>query len=187
KDVFGVRKIRVFTGAPASADSTAENWDRAFDGLARLARMYDGTGVTFAIETHSDQLADTPESCARLMEELDEPSIRVNYQNMKGDPSDELDLIYPWVSHVHVNRTQKWADKVEAVIRALQMRGYDGTVTMEFCTDSLPAEEEEFDRAKAIAGMKADIAFMRSIIVCVDPCEKWYCVPCLPPPSRIRG
>lgn len=165
KDVFGCRKIRVFTGAPASADATEENWERALNGLARLARMYDGTGVTFVIETHGDQLADTPESSQRLMEELDEPSVRLNYQKMGGEPSDELDLLYPWVSHVHVSRATRFAEKAEEVIKALTMRGYDGTVTVEFCTDSLPDELEEFDRALALAGMKADIEFLRALVV----------------------
>lgn len=165
KDVFSCSKIRVFTGAPASADATEENWERALNGLARLARMYDGTGVTFVVETHGDQLADTPESSQRLMEELDEPSVRINYQKMGGEPSDELDLLYPWVSHVHVSRATRFAEKAEEVVKALTMRGYDGTVTVEFCTDSLPDETAGFDRARALAGMKADIEFLRALVV----------------------
>jgi len=165
KDVFGCSKIRVFTGAPASAEATEENWERALNGLARLARMYDGTGVTFVVETHRNQLADTPESCQRLMEDLDEPAVRLNYQAMTGAPSDELEMIYPWVSHVHVSRATRFGEKAEAVMKALAMRGYDGTVTVEFCTDSLPEETEEFDRARAIAGMKADIEFLRALVV----------------------
>jgi sugar phosphate isomerase/epimerase len=164
KDVFGARRIRVFSGAPASAEATAENWERAVNGLGRLARMYDGSGVTFVIETHGQQLADTPKSSARLMEELEEPTIRLNYQSMRGEPSEELDVIYPWVAHVHVSPTSKYADNVEGIIRALAMRGYDGTVTVEFCTDSLPAENEEFDREKAIAGMRADIRRLRKVV-----------------------
>lgn len=165
KDVFDCSKIRVFTGAPASADATEENWERALNGLARLARMYDGTGVTFVVETHGDQLADTPETCQRLMGELDEPSIRVNYQKMLGDPSDELDMLYPWVAHVHVSPVARFAENAESIVKALVMRGYDGTVTVEFCTDSLPDEPEEFDRARTIAGMKADIESLRALVV----------------------
>jgi len=164
KDVFGCSKIRVFTGAPASAEATEENWERALNGLARLARMYNGTGVTFVVETHRNQLADTPESCRRLMENLDEPAVRLNYQAMTGAPADELESIYPWVSHVHVSRATRFGEKAEEVMKALAMRGYDGTVTVEFCTDSLPEETGEFDRARAIAGMKADIEFLRSLV-----------------------
>ncbi len=163
KDIFNCNRIRVFTGAPASAEATEQNWQRALKGMNELARMYDGTGVTFVVETHGDQLADTPESCRRLMEELDEPSVRLNYQQMGGAPSDELDLIYPWVSHVHVSRTSRFPEKAEAVIKELVLRGYDGTVTVEFCTDSLPGENEQFDLDRAIAGMTADIKLLRAL------------------------
>lgn len=163
KDVFGSHKIRAFVGAPGSAEATAENWERAINGLGRLARMYDGTGVTFVVETHGNQLPDTPESCVRLMQDLDEPSVRLNYQNMGRAAARELEVVYPWVSHVHVSPSSNFKDTVEETIRELVVRGYDGTVTVEFCTDSLPAEGEEFDRAKAIAGMRGDIKRLRSI------------------------
>lgn len=163
KDVFGCDMLRVFSGAPASAESTPLNWERAINGLGRLARMYEGTGVTFVIETHSQQLADTPQSSRRLMEELDEPTVRLNYQNMQGDPVEELDAVYPWVSHCHVNTVKQWSSTVEAVMGELTRRGYNGAVTCEFCTDSLPGENEQFDRAKAIDGMRADIALFRSL------------------------
>lgn len=163
KDVFGCGMLRVFSGAPASAEATEENWERAINGLGRLARMYEGSGVTFVIETHSQQLADTPRSSRRLMEALDEPTVRLNYQNMQGDAGEELDAVYPWVSHCHLNTVKQWTSTVEAVMGELTRRGYKGAVTCEFCTDSLPGENEEFDRVKAINGMRADIAHLRSL------------------------
>jgi len=162
KDVFECRLIRVFVGGVGSAEATGEHWERALDGLSRLARMYEGSGVTFVVETHSNQLPDSPESCLKLMKELGEGSIRLNYQNMDGPAADELGRLYEWVSHCHVSRTQKWQDRSADVVRELAKRGYDGTVTVEFCTNSLPGEDEEFDRAKAIEGMKGDIACLRS-------------------------
>ncbi|MCD6405602.1 MAG: sugar phosphate isomerase/epimerase [Planctomycetes bacterium] len=163
KDVFGSRTIRVFVGAPGSAEAAPDNWERAINGLGRLARMYDSAGVTFVVETHNHQLPDTPRSCVRLMNELNEPSIRINYQNMGGAPAEELDVVFPWVSHVHVSPHPKFAKTADEVIADLVGRGYDSTMTVEFCTDSLPEEGREFDRAKAIAGMRADIEHLRSI------------------------
>ena len=58
---------------------------------------------------------------------------------------------------------RKWRDTTEPMMAELIRRGYDGTVTCEFCTDSLPADDEQFDRAKALAGMKADIAWLRKL------------------------
>jgi|GEM_PF-3141832 len=164
KDRFWARKIRVFVGAPASAQATEDNWARAIGGLRQLAKIYGGSGVTFVIETHADQLADTVKSTVRLMKELDEPSILVNYQNMGGEPAAELDAVFQWVAHAHVSYTQKWKSNADEVVRELAKRGYSGTLTVEFCTDSLPGEGQSFDRAKAIAGMKRDVAHVRTLL-----------------------
>jgi sugar phosphate isomerase/epimerase len=163
KDKFASRKIRAFVGAPASAQATEENWSRAFSGLRRLAKMYKGTGVTFVVETHPDQLPDTVPSCVKLMKELGEPSILLNYQAMSEDVKAELDVLYQWVAHVHVSFARKWSSAAESTIRELVRRGYAGTVTVEFCTDSLPEEGQQFDRAKAIAGMRKDVAFLKKL------------------------
>ena len=162
-DIFGAKKIRVFAGGPASKDATKKNWTRAADGLTRLARMYDDSGVMFVIETHADQLPDTVETAARLMKEVDEPFIRLNFQTMKGDPEAEVNALYKWIEHVHVSPAARFNDPTEGVMKALVKRGYNGTITVEFCTDSLPAEGETFDRAKAIAGMKKDVACVKRL------------------------
>ena len=162
-DLFGSRKVRVFVGAPASDKATEENWTRAKKGLARLAKTYKGSGVTFVVETHADQLADTPETCERLMRELAQAPIMINYQDMHSG-RDEVGMLYKWVRHVHVSFIRDWGKTVEKTIRDLKAHGYDGTVTVEFCTDSVPPEGVKFERAKAIAGMKRDIAYIRSLV-----------------------
>lgn len=163
KDIFEAKKIRVFAGAPGSAEATQKNWSRAIKGLHELARMYEGSGVTFVIETHGEQLPDTVASSKRLMEELDEPSILLNYQYMKGKVGEEIDGLFEWIAHVHVSFAERYPNVGEETVRHLARRGYAGTVTVEFCTDSLPPEGKEFSRAKAIAGMKRDIALLRAI------------------------
>lgn len=160
-DLFGARKIRVFAGGPGSAEATDENWRRAVAGMKRLAKMYKGTGVTFVIETHDSQLPDTPDTAARLVRELDEPSILLNYQHMKGDALKEMVAIWRWIAHVHLSFVKDWGAVNEAIVRELVRRGYKGAITVEFCTDSLPQEGQVFDRAKAFAGMKANIDAIR--------------------------
>jgi sugar phosphate isomerase/epimerase len=163
KDLFQAKKIRVFTGAPGSATATEENWKRAVKGMRRLARMYDGTGVTFVVETHPDQLPDTVATALRLMKELEEPSILLNYQAIGEGVSAELDVLYQWVAHAHVSFARDWHKTAESTVRELARRGYAGTVTVEFCTDSLPPEGVKFDRAKALAGMKRDVALLKKL------------------------
>jgi sugar phosphate isomerase/epimerase len=160
-DLFGARAIRVFAGGPASASATDENWKRAISGMKRLAKMYKGTGVTFVVETHADQLPDTPDSAARLMKELAEPSILINYQHMKGDALKEMATLWRWIAHVHVSFVKDWGAVNETIVRELVKRGFNGAITVEFCTDSLPEEGQAFDRAKAMAGMKSNIASIR--------------------------
>lgn len=164
KDIFKTSRIRVFAGGVASAQAAEEHWSRCVVGLKSLARMYDGTGTTFVIETHDNQLVDTPATCLRLMKALGEPSILLNYQYMMTDVKTELNTIYRWAAHCHISRGDKWPPKSEDVVKELARRGYDKAITVEFCTDSLPAEGQEFDRAKAFAGMKQDIALVRSLV-----------------------
>jgi len=164
KDMFQASKIRVFTGAPGSAAATDENWKRAVTGMRSLARMYKGTGVTFVVETHPDQLPDTVPTAVRLMKELEEPSILLNYQAIGADVSAELDVLYQWIAHAHVSFARDWHKTAEATVRELARRGYAGTVTVEFCTDSLPPEGVAFDRAKALAGMKRDVALLKTLV-----------------------
>ncbi len=164
KDKFDASKIRVFAGAPGSAEATEENWSRAISGMRRLARLYEGSGVTFVIETHDHQLPDTVESALRLVKELEEPSILLNYQIMGGDTAAELDAVYEWIAHAHVNFASRWTQTAEKTVSELVKRGYCGTVTVEFCTDSLPEEGVAFDLKKAIAGMKRDVAALRALL-----------------------
>ena len=164
KDKFEAKKIRVFAGGPGSAAATEDNWARAIAGMRRLARIYEGSGVTFVVETHPDQLSDTVATSARLIRELDEPSILLNYQNMGQEPAEELDELFQWIAHVHVSFAQRWKSNADEVLKELLKRGYGGTVTVEFCTDSLPEEGRKFDRAAAIAGMTRDVAHLKSLL-----------------------
>jgi len=163
-NVFGAKKMRIFAGGGASAEAKPEHWSRAIAGMKELAKMYAGTGMMFVIETHDSQLADTPETAVRLVKEVNDPSIRLNYQYMRGDIKKELDTVWPYVEHVHMSFAARYNSRDDEVMKELVKRGYDKTITLEFCTDSLPKEGETFSRAKAIAGMKKDIALLRSLM-----------------------
>jgi sugar phosphate isomerase/epimerase len=162
-DIFDCRKVRIFVGGPGSAEAKQEHWDRAVKGLKELVHMFHGTGAVFVCETHPDNLNDTVATSLKLMTVVNERAIRLNYQNMKGDPKGELNVLYRYVEHVHTSFVARMKSNDEEVMKELVRRGYDKTLTVEFCTDSLPAEGETFDRAKAIAGMKQDIALLKSL------------------------
>jgi len=165
--LFGFRLVRIFAGAPASAQATEDHWRRAVGGLKRLAALLKGSGLTCAIETHSEQLADTVPGVTRLVTEAADKCIMINYQAMANDPAkvpSELDPIFKWVVHSHVSLARDWNKCAEVTVSELARRGYNGPVTVEFCTGSLPPEGEAFSRPKAIEGMKRNIADLRKVL-----------------------
>ena len=164
KDIFGTKKMRIFAGGLGVGRGQAGALGPRVAGMKEFAKMYAGTGMMFVIETHDQQLPDTPETAVRLVKEVDDPSIRLNYQYMRTDIKKELDMTWPYIEHVHMSFASRFNSRDDEVMKELVKRGYDKTITVEFCTDSLPEEGEKFDRARALAGMKSDIARIQSLM-----------------------
>jgi 3-dehydroshikimate dehydratase len=98
--------IRVWAGNRASADATPE-WRREITMDARrIADLAQAHGITIDFEYHNGTLTDNIESAVSLMQSINHPNVRCNWQtpvpgNYDTSISSLLD-IRPWLANVHV-------------------------------------------------------------------------------------
>lgn len=103
---WGAGKIRTFAGNKGSHDVSAEErheWTRRMRELCNIANDH---GVKLVVETHPHTLADSKESTLRLIEEIDHPSLRLNFDVLHvwesgADPCEVLGEFEPLVAHMH--------------------------------------------------------------------------------------
>jgi len=134
---------RLESHAP-SGKASEEQWEQTIEAYRILTSEIEQAGaeVTFALETHGNNLSDTLQGCRRLLEAVDSPHLRILYQSFLGrDPVDGLDDIYHKVIHVHVQYVGgRGRETFLPVVGKLAEKGYDGWVNVEF-TDG-PGEGE---------------------------------------------
>ncbi|MFZ4681199.1 MAG: sugar phosphate isomerase/epimerase family protein [Terrimicrobiaceae bacterium] len=147
--LLGIGKIRTFVdvgpdGLP-SAGAQAGDWRAACEGLRALCAM-DRTRE-FVVETHRNTLADSLPSVQRLLAEVDEPNLKLNFQANPDFLARGyiacLRELWPHVSHMHWQ--QILPDEHEGYIEdpglidfselagLLAEKNYGGTVSVEYC------------------------------------------------------
>ncbi len=132
--------IRVFTGKVGSAEATPEQWNACVRGLREACDMAAADGIGFNLESHRNNLQDTPESALRLIADVDRPNLGINFQPWDGfDPLESLKLVFPHVRHAHVsNHKDRRAIQLSegdtpwpALVRELKERDYKGFLSAE--------------------------------------------------------
>lgn len=104
---WSARKLRTFAGNRGShevADDERRSWVLRLRELCEVAQEQ---GVFLVIETHPNTLADTQASTLRLVEEIDHPALRFNFDVIHvweggADPLDSLSRLLPLVTHMHL-------------------------------------------------------------------------------------
>lgn len=110
---WGTRKLRTFAGRVGSAQASAEERARVVDRLRGACQRLADRGQALLVETHPATLADTADSTLRLLEEVNHPALRLNFDVLHvwegGDePTVALERLRPHVSHFHLkNVTQR--------------------------------------------------------------------------------
>ena len=129
-------------------DSWNDQREMVADRVLRLGEYAAGKGVILAVEPHSGTSFDTPEKAIWLMEKLDHPSIRVNFDishfDIIGIEIDEcVPQIAPWSIHTHVKDQRGRYPHHEFLtpgsgpfdfvryLEAMHKAGYDGFIGME--------------------------------------------------------
>ncbi len=116
--------------------------------IGELAAAAQSNGIMLLLETGQETAADL----RRFLEDLNHPALGVNFDpaNMilygKGDPVDALQVLGPWIRHVHIKDAiaspvpGEWGSEVPwgegdvphaAFLQTLQAIGFDGVVAIE--------------------------------------------------------
>lgn len=168
--------IRVWASDVPSAKASEEVWENtvaeAKEACDRAAKM----NVVFAVEMHDNTLADTGESAVRLIELVNRPNFRLNFQvstNFSEDQLARLEMVLPYVVHVHcqnfvpangsapagapgykrVQMSEGFAN-YKLLMNRLKKAGYTGQVAVEFAAEEGPGKE---------SSLKQDLEFLSAL------------------------
>lgn len=100
-------KVRTFAGNKGSAEVSEAERQRWTQRLAEVAQMMAEQGLLLLVETHPHTLADSGEATLRLLEEVNHPALRINFDTLHvweggGDPLLWYQRLAPWVAHFHL-------------------------------------------------------------------------------------
>ena len=110
---WGANKLRTFSGGKASADVNEEERAAYNARLRQYCQVAQDYGIDLVVETHPNTLADTLDSTLRLIEEVNHPALRINFDvihvwEMGSDPVYALEKLAPLIVHMHFkNITQR--------------------------------------------------------------------------------
>ncbi|WP_096086854.1 sugar phosphate isomerase/epimerase family protein [Agaribacterium haliotis] len=104
---WGAKKLRTFSGSKASADISDEQRALWTKRLREHCVIADDYGLQLVVETHPNTLADTLASTKRLIEEVNHPALRINFDvihvwEMGSEPVNAFSQLEPKVVHVHL-------------------------------------------------------------------------------------
>lgn len=104
---WGAKKLRTFAGHKGSFAVTREERQDWTSRLRDLCVVAEAEGVSLLIETHPNTLADTLASTLRLVEEVDHPALRLNFDVIHvweggDDPESAFRILEPLVAHMHL-------------------------------------------------------------------------------------
>lgn len=156
--------ISIEPGGPIP-DGKRREWamDTFVESLEAVLPVAEETGVDLHVEPEPDLLVETTGGFLDLVERVDHPSIRCNFDAghlfcVGEDPVEAFDALEAYVDHVHLedipaDRTHEHtqlgdgAMDVDGFLNALDDRGYDGYVTVEL----YPYEETAAETAREAA------------------------------------
>lgn len=147
--VLGVTRIRTFVDCGpdglTSEEATEADWSAACKGLRELCALSPST--LFVVETHDWTLADTLPSTQRLIREVAQPNLKLNYQPthdfMRRGFLDCFRDLFPCIAHMHWKQVR--ADGSEtyleepgeidfsALVELMRTMDYSGTASVEYC------------------------------------------------------
>jgi 3-dehydroshikimate dehydratase len=145
-----VSLVRIWASDVGSDKADDSLWKRTVEECREAARAADRMGLEFAVEMHTNTLADTATSAKRLVEDVGEDNFGLNYQplpSLDDNAVKRLKRVLPYVSHFHAQNYAALDGDAEKIGRAslaegvidfvplmslLQDNGYDGYMAVEF-------------------------------------------------------
>lgn len=165
---------RIWPGIADSEDTSAECWARVTADLREACRLAADMGLLITLERHGGTVTNTLWGCRRIIDEVDDPALWINYQvgTSIGEETiaEEIRSLAPYILNVHatnhtdVDGQRVWKRLAEgdvnwaSVVSELQANGVDDAVVeVEFArrgTEEIPLEQTE-------AEVAADIEFLK--------------------------
>ena len=149
-----IPKVRTFTDAGPDAlpseKATDLEWAQCIRGLREMTAM--APELDFVVETHQNSLANTQQSCRRLIQETNVPNLHLNFQHTEEFLRDgyiaSVDALFPWITHMHLaqageGHSDHWIEEdgpidFSNLFRHLEEKGYKGTFSIEYCWQNIP-------------------------------------------------
>ena len=145
---LGVPAVRVFGGQFPASISRGEAIDNVSEALAAVAAQAAAGSVTICLETHDVWCH--PAHVAKVMEAVNQDSVRVNWDVLHPVRSEGLDLLASfemlkvWIAHVHIHDAELGQGRItyapmgtgaidhRTVLKALHGIGYSGYLSGEW-------------------------------------------------------
>ncbi|UAL49366.1 sugar phosphate isomerase/epimerase [Sutcliffiella horikoshii] len=103
---WGTNKLRTFAGQRASASINREERNSIVAKLKMICQELERENQFLLLETHPNTLTDTVSSTLQLLEEVDHPALRINFDVLHiwesgSDPIESLVKLKPFIMHFH--------------------------------------------------------------------------------------
>lgn len=164
---LGIPLLRAFVGWTCECSSltaSEEYWRFNLKGFREMAAIAADHGLTLALETHGQTLADSVQGVRRLLDEAD-GRLRVNFQlddmaaNSKlPDGVAVYEAIKHWVVHMHVHLTapdSAEAAELRRILAAMRCDGFKGFVSIEHCAGKGEPREAIADGVTVLGALGA--------------------------------
>ena len=157
---LGAPRVRVWAGSKGSADATEADWEAVTEALRRWGALAAARGITLVVERHANTLTDYGDTARRLIDRVNLPAVRLNYQvpypqeaAAYASLAADLRLHLPVSAHIHAQNYRatdlQRTPLAEGVVRyddwppLLAEAAFDGWAMLEFLPEgsSLPPAE----------------------------------------------
>ncbi|WP_010173297.1 sugar phosphate isomerase/epimerase family protein [Bacillus coahuilensis] len=100
-------KIRTFAGNKSSQMTTSEERNEIVQKLKGLCELMDENGFFLLIEIHPNTLADSIPSTIKLIEEVNHPALKINFDVLHvwesgAEPMASFYKLKPFIGHIHL-------------------------------------------------------------------------------------
>ncbi len=104
---WGAKKLRTFSGGMSSAQISPDERKAWTQRLRQHCQVAQDHGLQLVVETHPNTLADTLASTLQLIEEVNHPALRINFDvihvwEMGSDPVIAFEKLEPLIVHLHL-------------------------------------------------------------------------------------
>lgn len=103
---WGTNKLRTFAGQRASASLNNQERKLMVEKLKMICQELERENQFLLLETHPNTLTDTVPSTLQLLEEVDHPALKINFDVLHiwesgAEPIDALVKLKPFIKHFH--------------------------------------------------------------------------------------